>query len=195
MRDVEFRQIRSFEARQMAGPTLNSSLFPTHIPASSTTSPNLRRRRIYKKVGTAHRPASRNALQRSHHAAAQERPPALPVALRLHADRHRQKRRSAACSFWKNPRLRGPSKVTISLAPAHRRSALRFVLESRAGGRMAIHLRTSFAGSRERMTTFGLHRVFPAHVSPQAARVDHEVYRRKVAHNQIKIEVKRLRSS
>jgi hypothetical protein len=36
---------------------------------------------------------------------------------------------------------------------------------------------------------------FPTHVPPPAARVDHKVYRRKVAHNQIKIEVKRLRSS
>jgi hypothetical protein len=90
----------------------------------------------------------------------------------------------------KSAAARTLEKVTISLAPAHCPIGAAFVLEScAAGGRMAIHLRTSSAGSREIMTTFGPDQAFPDHVPPQAARVDHKVYRRKVAHNQIKIEV------
>jgi hypothetical protein len=140
----------------MAGPALKSSLFPTHIPASSTTSPNLR--------CAAHR----SAFEEWASAILSRRSPRAPagpsccIATPCRPTSSSQllssppKRRSATCSFSKHPRLRGPSKVAITIARAHCRSALRFVLEScAAGGRMAIHLRTSSAGSREIMTTFG----------------------------------------
>jgi hypothetical protein len=156
MRDVEFPQIRSFEARQMAGPTLKSSLFPRHIPASSTTSPNLRRRRIYKKVEAAQPSSS---------------PP---------------KRRSAACSSWKNPPLRTLEGHDLArsrarpIGAAFRAGELR---RTRPHGHTLANIFRRLSRNNDNFRPcIG---PFPIHVPPQAARVDHNVYRRKVAHNQI----------
>jgi hypothetical protein len=204
MRDVEFRQIRSFEARQMAGPALKSSLLPTHIPASSATSPNWRRRRIYKKVEAAHRPALRNVLRRSHHAAAEER---LPAVL-LHCDSMRtdiiepgtlvtakeaERRvlileKSAAVRTFEGHDL--ARSRALPIGDAFRAGELR---RTRPHGHTRANISRRLSRNNDNFRPcIG---PFPTHVPPQAACVDHKVYRRKVAHNQIKIEVKRLRSS
>jgi hypothetical protein len=124
----------------MAGPALKSSR-PTHVPASSTTSPNFehrhrKRQAFYKKVEEPVLPVE--CAQRPHRAAAERRLPALPGAVGLHPDlhdgyfRHRQNGGPPRAHPGKNPALRGRVEdhdralcrhqlvMASEVAPAHR---------------------------------------------------------------------------
>jgi hypothetical protein len=126
MPDTEFPRVGVSRACQVAGPVLKSSLLPY------ISSLRRRRRRTSADRHRRRQPSRRRprlttcpaveCAERPHHAAAEERLPALPVAIRLHPDPHDRgsslvtaKGAERCVLIVENPALRGQSKTTTSL--------------------------------------------------------------------------------